>query len=246
MILYPIAPNPAAIVVGDFNGDGRPDIFAGQYPGFSVLYGVSGVITATGTPQTAFLGASFASPLAATIQDTGGNPIAGVTVAYATAQAGAEAVLSSAAAVTNAAGVASITAIANNTAGSYTVLAGAGTLTTQFNLTNSVDVPASLTVLSGAPQSTAAGMPFPIPLKVLLKNAAGNPVSGATISFSTPPGILLASAAVATDATGQAQVYAKASDTPRRLQRGGVERSLVRTVHADSIAFRLRVAVHFA
>jgi hypothetical protein len=183
-IQYPLsAQYPYTVVEGDFNSDGQTDIVVGEPPlGITILYGVSGTMMPSGTPQNALLGQAFASPLAVTITDTNGNPVSGVTVTYSAGSAGAGAVLSSTTAVTNAAGVASITATANNTAGSYTVSANAGTLTAEFYLSNSADVPASLNILSGTPQSAAAGMPFLAPLKVVLKDSAGQPVSGATSS----------------------------------------------------------------
>jgi hypothetical protein len=214
-IPYQRSQNPFPIVEGDFNGDGRTDLIVPEPTSgyLTILYGVSATMTSAGTPQSTRLGMAFPNPLQMTIKDGGGNPAGGVTVTYSSGSTGASAVLSSTTAVTNAAGVASITATANNTVGSYAVLASAGTLTATFSLSNTADVPASLTARSGTPQSVTAGMPFPVALTAVLKNSSGQPVSGAAISFTAPAGILLSSTTSTTDATGMAQVWATASNS---------------------------------
>src|SRR5205807_5478514 len=66
----------------------------------------------------------------------------------------------------------------------------------------------------GTPQSAAVGMPFRLPLAVTVKDAAGNPVSGATISFSAPSngaGAVLSSLTTITNGAGVAQVTATAN-----------------------------------
>ncbi len=74
----------------------------------------------------------------------------------------------------------------------YTVVAGA---------------PASVTVVSGADQSAAAGTTFAQPLQVEVRDARGNPVSGATVTFSAPgsgPSGSFGTATVVTDDSGRA------------------------------------------
>jgi len=89
-----------------------------------------------GTPQTATLGAAFATALSAKVTGSGGNPTPGVTVTFAAPTSGASATLSSSTATTNSSGIASVTATANAVAGSYTVTASTGQLSTLFALNN--------------------------------------------------------------------------------------------------------------
>src|SRR6202022_1518597 len=90
------------------------------------IAGPASVTTTGGTPQSAVINTGFASPLQVTVNDLGGNPVAGVTVNFAVPGSGASATLSAASAVTNGSGVASVTATANATAGSYNGTAGVG------------------------------------------------------------------------------------------------------------------------
>ena len=76
------------------------------------------------TPQSAAASAAFAQPLAVTVKDSGGTPVAGATVTYTVPGSGASAVLAPGnTALTNASGVASVTATANATAGAFNVTA---------------------------------------------------------------------------------------------------------------------------
>jgi hypothetical protein len=178
--------------VADFNGDGRADIAdlgtnnTSSGNQLTILTGVpAGVsITATtGTAQSALTGTMFQIPLQViVIRD--GSPVNGAVVTFAAPSGGASAQLSSGTAVTNTAGLASVVATANNTGGSYVVTASYQGLTASFSLTNTTV--ASIQVTSGTPQSTPIGATFPIPIGVLVKDNAGNPASGAVVTFTVP------------------------------------------------------------
>jgi uncharacterized protein YbbK (DUF523 family) len=113
-------------------------------PGFALtnLAGAAASITATGgTPQTAAVNTAFANPLEATVNDSFGNSVAGVTVTFNAPTTGASGTFAGGVntATTNSAGVAtSAVFTANGTAGSYTVTGKTGTVTTSpgFQLTN--------------------------------------------------------------------------------------------------------------
>jgi 6-phosphogluconolactonase (cycloisomerase 2 family) len=100
-----------------------------------------GITPAGGTPQSAAINTAFTSPLSATVTDSDGNPISGVTVTFTAPSSGASGSFAggAATAVTNASGVAtSAIFTANGTAGSYTVTATAQGVTgsASFALTN--------------------------------------------------------------------------------------------------------------
>jgi len=185
---------------------------------FALTNTAIGSITPTGgSPQTALLGAAFASPLQVTVKDTAGNPVNNVIVNFSAPTVGASATLSSSAITTNSSGVASVTATANNIAGTYNVTASVGTLSTIFTLTNSSGPPASLTIFGGTLQSALVDTAFSSPLQVAAKDASGLPVVGAIITFTAPTvgaSAALSSTTATTNSLGIASVTAAANNIP--------------------------------
>jgi protocatechuate 3,4-dioxygenase beta subunit len=77
--------------------------------------------------------------------------------------------------------------IANKTAGSFTATATAlGARPGRYVLENLAAAPTGITAGAADGQSTTVGERFPIPLAVTVTDKNGNPVSGATITFSAP------------------------------------------------------------
>ena len=58
----------------------------------------------------------------------------------------------------------------------------------QTTVTQAADTAASIAVSSGSPQSTTVNTAFPAPLKAIVKDAASNPISGVTVTFTAPGG----------------------------------------------------------
>ena len=113
--------------------------------------GTAATITASsGTPQSAAINTAFAAPLVATVKDSGGNPVQGVTVTFTAPASGASGSFAgSNTATTNSSGVAtSATITANATAGSYTVAASVAGVSTpaSFALTNAAGTTATYTI----------------------------------------------------------------------------------------------------
>ncbi len=150
------------------------------------------ILATSGNPQSAIINTQFSSPLAATVTDSGGNPVPGVTVTFTPPISGTPSVTFAGGmnqAVTNAQGIATSVAMTANglSGGPYQVVASFGTTaTTTFLLTNLIGGPSSLTVLGGSQQQTVVGTMFTSPLQVLLTDAQNNPVSGVTVTFSAP------------------------------------------------------------
>jgi len=146
--------------------------------------------TAGTTPQTATVGSAFAVRLAVLVKDAGGNPVPNVTVTFTPPASGASGTFAGVnTAVSNASGIAQATVFTANTiAGSYQVSATAPGVAgaAHFALTNRADAPATIVATSGTPQSVAINTPFPSPFVVLVKDTHGNPVPGATVTFTAP------------------------------------------------------------
>jgi hypothetical protein len=177
------ADSPTFLIAGDFNGDGKTDLYAGG----TLFLGANLSLTATGgTPQTTNVGTAFPVMLQATVKDASGAPVSGVTVAFTAPASGASAGIPNANAVTNAAGVASVIAVVNDIAGSYSVTATMGPLSISFQLTNTALAPASIVPTGGAGQSALLGQHFLAPLQATVKDAAGNLLSGVIVTFTAP------------------------------------------------------------
>ena len=104
------------------------------------------VVATSGGGQATQINQTFGAPLVATVTDTGGNAVAGVTVVFAAPTSGASATFAGAGTtlnvVTDANGVATTSALtANGTAGTFSVTATtvAGLTPASFSLTNNRD-----------------------------------------------------------------------------------------------------------
>ncbi len=176
-------------------------------------------VTATGgTPQTTGVGMTFGTMLSATVKDSGGNVLSGVTVSFSAPATGASAMLSASSAVTNAAGVASVTATANGTPGSYSVTATVSGVSSPaiFALTNSAAAAANVTASGGTPQSTPINTAFSSPLQATVTDSVGNPLSGVTVTFTAPTSgasATLTTSTAVTNASGVASTTATANGT---------------------------------
>ena len=163
-------------------------------PGFALTNraGAPAAVASTaGTPQTATVNTAFATNLAATVTDGFGNPVSGATVTFNAPASGASGTFAGGAntGTTNSLGVATAAVFtANTTAGSYAVTATAGTVTTSpgFALTNKAGAPASIAAAGGTPQTATVNTAFAKRLTATLKDSFGNPVAGATVTFTAP------------------------------------------------------------
>ncbi len=205
-------------LLADFNGDGKPDLLFDN----ELVFGTAVTLMPFGgTMQSATIGTLFAAPLGVIVRDNG-VPVSGAPVAFQAPSlfnGGPTATLSGTTVLTNASGVASVTATANALPGIYRVTAGYQSTIVSFSLTNTnaAGPPASITASGGSPQSTAVGTAFRNALQATVKDSAGNPVPGATVTFAMPgagpsaAGAVLSSTMAVTNASGLASVTATAN-----------------------------------
>ncbi len=159
---------------------------------FNVTAGTAANVAATaGTTQTTPINTAFATNLQVTVTDANGNGVSGVSVAFtvnAAANGAGGAFTGGNTATTNAQGIASAnTFTANGTIGTYTVTASASGIsgTALFTLTNLSGLAASITAVSGTPQSAQSNTAFAA-LKALVKDGGGSPLSNVTVTFTAP------------------------------------------------------------
>lgn len=173
-------------------------------------------ISATaGSAQSTQSGMPFVQPLAATVLDDVGLPMAGIGVTFVLAGAAASANFATGArvalATTDANGVATSPALtASNAAGAHTAKAtidGRSAIAT-FALTNTAATPASISAVQGSLQTASVGTMFALSLKAQVKDGSGLPLAGMTVTFTLP-----ASGASGTFAGGGTTVTASTDST---------------------------------
>lgn len=177
----------AYIVSASVSGVNTPANFS-----LTNLAGAAAGITATaGTPQSATVNTAFAAQLQATVKDSFGNPVSGVTVTFTAPGSGASGTFAGGVntATTNASGVATAAAFtANATAGGpYLVTAsasGAGSI--NFSLTNLAGTAASIAATAGTPQNATINTAFAVQLQATVTDSFNNPVSNVTVTFNAP------------------------------------------------------------
>jgi hypothetical protein len=150
-----------------------------------------------GTPQTTTLDTAFASGLQVALTNSNGCAItgaAGVPVTFRAPAAGASGLFAASNSATATVGadasgtVAAPTFTANGTAGSYIVAASSQYGSVSFSLTNTAaGIPARLTAIPLTRRSASVGGRFPKPLQVKVLDTGGNPVAGATVTFTLDP-----------------------------------------------------------
>jgi hypothetical protein len=164
------------------------------------------ITVVSGTPQSGTVGQAVTNPLVAKVADSYGNPVASVAVTFS---APTGVTLSATSANTAANGQAQVTVTTlPSLAGSYTVTATVSGVASPatFSLTAVAGVPATLTVVSGTPQSGTVGTVLASPLVVKVADSYGNPVPSQAVSFLvTAGGGALGAVSVMTAANGQAQ-----------------------------------------
>ena len=166
-------------------------------PQYSIVAAQAASLTAAlGSPQTAEAGQQLSTPLTVKLVDSFGNPISGAGVTFKAPSAGPTVTFPACpgadqcAATTDAHGEASAPAIAGQSVGAVQVVASAvaaPAVTTQFNLTNVAGPIANVTAVSGGPQSTTVQSPVAHSLVAEVTDGFGNPVSGASVVFASPP-----------------------------------------------------------
>jgi len=147
----------------------------------------------SGGEQSATVGTTFAQPLQVTVTDAYGNPVAGADVNFVVvAEDGAGATFvgggTSAQETTNVEGQATSPVLeAGTTAGSFSVTATVtGATAAVFTLADLASAPYAITPGVGSGQQAPLGADFAVPLAVTVTDEHGNPVAGASVSFSAP------------------------------------------------------------
>ena len=169
---------------------------------FTIIGAPTTLAATSGSGQSATISTAFTNPLVATITDTNGNPVPGITVNFAVPGSGASAALSATSGTTDANGQVSVTATANGTGGNYNVTASSTGLTdAPFALTNGQADQAIAFTNPGAQTFLAGGT---VPLTAT-GGASGN---GVTFTSNTAGVCTVAGSTVTMISTGTCTIAA--------------------------------------
>ena len=148
---------------------------------------------AAGNNQSVTIGNALPTNLAVTVLDAVGVAINSATVTFtAPPTTGASGTFAGGTnvktAMTNSSGVATATVFTTNfVAGSYSITAAAGSISTNFSVTNNPGPASIMTANVGTtPQSATVSTAFANALAVTVTDAHNNPVSGVVIQFTAP------------------------------------------------------------
>jgi adhesin/invasin len=165
--------------------------------------GATAMTLNAGNGQTAPAGSAVAVAPSVLVTDTTGAPVGGVTVNFAITAGGGTPGAPSA--VSDAAGIAAAGSWTLGSVGTNFLTASLlGVPNVVFSATATVGAPANVVVISGDGQSADAGTALPQPLVAEVRDAAGNPVPGASVTWTALQGSVVP-AAVTTDGAGRAQ-----------------------------------------
>jgi len=208
------------LVYGGKIGQGSFTLSAGGLQNFDYTYAVTPGAPAvvniiSGNNQSGTPGQALPSPLVGQLTDIGGNVLAGVPMTFSSVPAGAM-TFSNFNAATDATGRISAIATLGNVVGAVQAqlaTTSAPTVSALFNETANILV-AGMSYVAGNQQSTLIDTAFPDPLVVEVTDPNGNPVQGATVTWTVSSGsAVVSSASVTTGANGQASVTVTAGAT---------------------------------
>ncbi len=199
----------AQTVTATVNGVANPATFT-----FTGNAGTASQLVVTGgNTQTGMVGVALTNALVVTVRDANGNPVAGQTVTFATTSGGA---LATPTATTNAQGQAQTTFTLGNTAGTQTVTASVAGITTpaSFTFMGTAAVASSIVLVSGNAQTGAVNTTLAQPLTLEVRDAFGNPISGAAVTWITSAGTFVGTPVATTTANGRATAVLMLPATP--------------------------------
>jgi adhesin/invasin len=154
--------------------------------------------------QTGVVGTALAQPVAVVVADQNGAPLAGATVNWAVTAGGGS--VASSTSVTDASGNATVVWTLGQSVGTDTLTASiAGGANAIITATATAAAASAVHVTSADTLTVAAGATT-APLVVKVVDQFGNPISGATVTWSVAGGGTLSATSSTTDATGSTQV----------------------------------------
>ena len=206
--LIPLVATAAAIAVG--SGCGKETVSTNA----TASVATSIVANSGSSGQSGTVGTQLASAISVHVSDQNGNAMKGAVVTWAVVGSGGS--VDSTTSHTDANGNATTHWTLGNAVGTALLNASIANGAVVSITANAVaGLGASLTKVSGDNQTVTGVGTVSAPMVVQLKDVLGNPVSGATITWSSASGGALSANSSTTDATGKAQITVTTAATPR-------------------------------
>ena len=166
------------------------------------------VVISDGNNQTATVGTELPTALMAILYNHAGLPISGLVVNFKVVTGGGSVFAGSAISDSN--GIVRERWTLGTVAGPQKVevravdSTGAAVVFATFDATAVADAPTSVTIASGNSQSAIQLQPLGLPVKVIVKDAYGNPVAGVVVAFTANNGGTAFPGTAVTNAAGEA------------------------------------------
>ncbi len=163
------------------------------------------ILVASGSGQAGIVGTTLANGLTVFVKDENGLPMVGALVNFSSNNGGTFSQLQ---VPSDSGGNATVLYTFGDSAGPTRVFASVAGVadTLVFQLQANPGEPVALDPLVAPTDTAAAGSTLPAPLMVKLVDIFGNPIVGATVTWSADGGATLSSPTSVTDANGEAQV----------------------------------------
>ena len=198
-----VGPQTLSALVADGNVTNNPITFTAT----AVAEAATQASAQSQTTQTATVATAVGSVPSVRVTDANGNPVAGVGVTFAVTSGGGT--LSGGTQTTNAQGIATAGGwVVGSTAGANQVTATATGLTpVTFTAIGVAGAATQMTIRAGNNQTAQAGRLLPVAPSVNVRDAQGNPIAGAVVTFAVASGGgSVVNGRQTTDATGVAEV----------------------------------------
>ena len=207
--------------------DGAHTAWTATTSSFTVIAAAPSQVIWTTSPGTSIAGSAVVGPPPVKIEDAYNNLVSGAVVNMAVTTGPGVFIASTTSVTTSAPGTAAFPSLFLQAAGNYTITASAGSASaTSSSFTVNAASAHAIMVWGGSGQSATVNTNFASPFSAFVTDTYGNPVSGATVTFTAP-------------ASGAGGTFHATTAGGTCLATGAVQSSCTATTNANGIATSL-------
>ncbi len=207
--------------------DGAHTAWTATTSSFTVIAAAPSQVIWTTSPGTSIAGSAVVGPPTVKIEDAYNNLVSGAVVNMAVTTGPGVFIASTTSVTTSTPGTAAFPSLFLQAAGNYTITASAGSASaTSSSFTVNAASAHAIMVWGGSGQSATVNTNFASPFSAFVTDTYGNPVSGATVTFTAP-------------ASGAGGTFHATTAGGTCLATGAVQSSCTATTNANGIATSL-------